>query len=111
MSTMTATTKNWTKIGPLDEIKPLGARVIKRASGDIAVFRAESDEVFALDNKCPHKGGPLSDGIVHGCRITCPLHNWVMELETGVAVAPDEGETKTWPVKVEGGVIFVKLES
>ncbi len=106
---MTKTAK-WVEIGPLDDIAPLGARVISRKGGDIAVFRTSDDEVYALDNKCPHKGGPLSDGIVHGCRITCPLHNWVLELKTGLAVAPDEGRAKTWPAKVEDGMVYVKLE-
>ena len=102
--------RRWVEIGPLTDIAPLGARTIKHAGGDIAVFRTRDDKIFALDNKCPHKGGPLSDGIVHGCRITCPLHNWVLELETGLAVAPDEGRAKTWPVKVEDGMIYVELE-
>jgi len=102
-------TKNWVEIGPVDDIAPLGARIVKRATGDIAIFRAEDDQIYALDNKCPHKGGPLSEGIVHACRITCPLHNWVLELKTGLAVAPDEGKAKTWPVKVEEGVIYLQL--
>lgn len=101
---------NWVEIGPLDEIEPLGARIVKHATGDIAVFRTNDDKVFALDNKCPHKGGPLSDGIVHGCRVTCPLHNWVLELDTGKAVAPDEGKAKTWPTKLENGVVFLRIE-
>ena len=109
MSDMTKTTQ-WVEIGPLDDIAPLGARVISHKGGDIAVFRTSDDEVYALDNKCPHKGGPLSDGIVHGCRITCPLHNWVLELKTGEAVAPDEGKAKTWPVKVEEGRVYIELE-
>lgn len=103
-------TKNWVEIGPLTDISPLGTRIIKRAEGNIAVFRTADDRVYALDNKCPHKGGPLADGIVHGCRVTCPLHNWVLDLETGKAVAPDEGEAKTWPVKIEDGVVFVQIE-
>lgn len=103
-------TKNWVEIGPLTDISPLGTRIIKRAAGNIAVFRTADDRVYALDNKCPHKGGPLADGIVHGCRVTCPLHNWVLDLETGKAVAPDEGEAKTWPVKIEDGVVFVQIE-
>jgi nitrite reductase (NADH) small subunit len=109
MSSMTKT-KHWVEIGPLKDIAPLGARIIRHVDGDIAVFRTQDDKVFALDNKCPHKGGPLSDGIVHGCRITCPLHNWVLELETGLAVAPDEGKAKTWPARVEDGMVYVELD-
>ncbi len=100
----------WIKVGQIDEIPALGSRVVRRPSGDIALFRTEGDKVFALDNKCPHKGGPLSDGIVHGCRITCPLHNWVMELETGKAVGPDQGETRTWPIKVEDGTLYLQIK-
>ena len=102
--------KHWIEIGSLNDIAIKGARVVKHAGGDIAIFRTSQDEVYALDNKCPHKGGPLSDGIVHGCRITCPLHNWVLELKTGKAVAPDEGEAKIWPVKVEDGMVYLGTE-
>ncbi len=109
MSTKT-TGREWVEIGPLEDIARKGARVIRRKAGDIAVFRTSEDEVYALDNKCPHKGGPLSDGIVHGCRITCPLHNWVLELKTGEAVAPDEGRAVTFPVRVESGIVYVELD-
>ena len=103
-------TRHWIEVGTIDDIAPLGARVIRRPGTDIAVIRAEDDKIYAIDNKCPHKGGPLSDGIVHGCRITCPLHNWVLELDSGVAIAPDEGKAATHPVKLEGRTIFVQLD-
>ena len=80
----------------LTDIPRLGARVIERAiesGGNIAVFRTAEDRVFALADRCPHKGGPLSQGIVHGDRVACPLHNWNIELETGTAVEPDQGCT------------------
>ena len=99
---------DWIEVGKVEDIPVLGSRIVKRSAGDIALFRTEADGVYALDNKCPHEGGPLSEGIVHGCRITCPLHNWVMELDTGKAVAPDEGQAITYPVKVEDGVISVQ---
>jgi nitrite reductase (NADH) small subunit len=99
----------WIEIGRLEDIPRLGARVVRRAETNVAVFRTEDDRVFALVDRCPHKGGPLSQGIVHGCRVTCPLHNLVLELETGKAVAPDEGTTRTIPVKVEEGRIFLEL--
>ena len=66
----------WIEICPLDDIPPLGSRVVRRADGDIAVFRTADDEVFALHDRCPHKHGPLSQGIVHGRQVTCPLHGW-----------------------------------
>jgi len=85
---------NWIEIGALNDIPVLGSRIVRTASGDIAVFRTADDEVFALDDRCPHKGGPLSQGIVHNKRVTCPLHNFVIELRSGTAVAPDEGCTR-----------------
>jgi nitrite reductase (NADH) small subunit len=99
----------WIEIGGLDDIPRLGARVVRRDGTNIAVFRTADDEVFALEDRCPHRGGPLSQGLVHGCRVTCPLHNLVLDLKTGTAVAPDEGATRTIPVKLEEGRIFLGL--
>ena len=100
---------SWIEIGGLDDIPRLGARVVRRNGTNIAVFRTEDDEVFALEDRCPHRGGPLSQGLVHGCRVTCPLHNLVLDLKTGTAGAPDEGATRTIPVKLEEGRIFLGL--
>lgn len=100
---------SWLEVGHLDDIPRLGARVVRTAHGDVAVFRAGDDHVFALDDRCPHKGGPLSQGIVFDHRVACPLHNWCIELNSGCAVEPDEGKTRTYPVKVEGGVIYLQL--
>lgn len=100
---------DWIEIGQLDDIPKLGARVVKTADGDIAVFRAADDHVFALLDECPHKGGPLSQGIVHGHKVTCPLHNWVIELGSGEAMAPDEGCARGYSVKVEAGTISLNL--
>jgi nitrite reductase (NADH) small subunit len=94
----------------LDDIPRLGARVIRTAHGDVAVFRTSTDEVFALEDRCPHKGGPLSQGIVFGQRVSCPLHGWTVELADGCAVAPDRGCAKRFAVKVESdGTIRVEL--
>lgn len=101
--------KNWISVGALEDIPPLGARIIRHDGGNIAVFRAEGDQIYALENRCPHKGGPLSEGIVHGCRVTCPLHNWVIDMETGEAVGPDEGEVKKFDVKLVDGEIFLQV--
>lgn len=100
---------NWIEIGAVEEIPVLGSRIINTANGDIALFRTISDEIFALRDKCPHKGGPLSQGIVHGDRVTCPLHDWKIQLTNGEAVAPDEGCTRSYPVKVEDGLIYLSL--
>ncbi|MCW8904360.1 nitrite reductase small subunit NirD [Sedimenticola sp.] len=99
--------EKWVEIGNLDEIPRLGSRVVRTATDEIAIFRAADDSVFALSNRCPHKQGPLSEGILHGHRVTCPLHNWVIELENGEAVAPDVGCAKSYPVRLKGGMILL----
>lgn len=98
---------DWIEVGTIEDIPKLGARVVKTASGDIGVFRTADDEIFALRDQCPHKGGPLSQGIVHGKKVTCPLHNWNIELDSGEAVSPDEGCAARYPVKIESGKVFL----
>lgn len=102
---------NWTQIGKLEDIPRQGSRVVKTAQGEIAVFRSVDDQVFALNNRCPHKGGPLSQGIVHAQRVTCPLHSWVIDLETGAAAAPDEGCAHRHGVHIEDGMLYLDLEA
>ena len=80
---MNARADVWLDIGAVTDIPLRGARVVRTPNGCVAVFRVADDEVYALDNRCPHKGGPLAEGIVHGRHVTCPLHNWVISLETG----------------------------
>jgi len=99
----------WRRVCPLKEIPRLGARVVKSRHGDIAVFRAADDQVFALRDKCPHRGGPLSQGIVFEHKVACPLHGLVMQLESGEAAAPDTGCTGRFPAKVEDGVVYVEV--
>lgn len=98
---------NWIDIAALDAVPQRGARKLKTAHGCVAVFRTGDDEVFALDNACPHKQGPLAEGIVHGKAVTCPLHNWVISLETGMAQGADEGQVATYPARVEAGRILL----
>ena len=98
---------NWIDIAPLEAIPQRGARLIKTLHGCVAVFRTAADEVYALDNACPHKAGPLADGIVHGASVTCPLHNWVISLETGKAQGADEGQVNTYPARIEDGRILL----
>jgi len=98
---------NFIDIGALGDIPQQGARLVKTASGCIAIFRTAQDKVFALDDKCPHKGGPLSNGIQHGEAVTCPLHNWVFDLNTGAAQGADVGQVKTYPVKVANGRVLI----
>ncbi len=105
----TQATEQWVEVGGLEDIPRLGARVVNTSSGRIAVFRTADDAVFALQDRCPHRGGPLSQGIVHGRRVTCPLHDWTIGLDNGEAVGPDEGCVPRYPVRVDGGRVFVCL--
>ena len=98
---------NWMDIGAIDDIPLRGARIIKTAMGCVALFRTGLDEVFATSDRCPHKGGPLSEGIVHGKSITCPLHSWVFSLETGQAQGADKGQIATFAVQVSHGRILL----
>ncbi len=100
---------DWIEVAHLDDIPRQGSRVVKTAAGDIAVFRTVEDEVFALRDQCPHKGGPLSQGIVSGKRVACPLHDWKISLDTGIAVAPDEGCAARYPVRVSDGMVRLSL--
>ena len=100
---------NWIEIGRIEDIPILGSRVVETAQGDIAIFRNKADEVFALQDKCPHKGGPLSQGIVHGQSVTCPLHSWCIGLKDGRALDPDEGETMRYPVEIRDGALHLSL--
>lgn len=99
---------SWTKICPLQDIPKLGARVVRSASAEIGIFRTEDDRVFALNNQCPHKGGPLSQGIVYGDKVACPLHSWKISLIDGKAEEPDEGHTACFNVKVDGGMVYLE---
>jgi len=101
---------SWVKIGSLDDIPRRGARCVATPQGKIAVFRTVDDRVFAIVDRCPHKGGPLSQGIVHGTSVTCPLHNWVISLETGKALGADEGAVPAVPVRIDEGQLFISLE-
>lgn len=94
-------------IGALDDIPRQGARVVKTAQGCVAVFRTADDQVFALEDRCPHKGGPLSEGIVHGTSVTCPLHNWVFDMNSGAAQGSDEGMVKTFATKIQQGRVLI----
>ncbi|MCX4188113.1 nitrite reductase small subunit NirD [Methylophaga sp. OBS4] len=100
---------SWTEIGPLADIPSRGSRVLATPDGNVAVFRTAGDEVFALYDQCPHKQGPLSQGIVYDKRVACPLHNWVIDMESGEATGPDKGCTRTFETKVENGVVYISL--
>ena len=101
----------WKKICLVTDIPVLGARRVSRPQGmDVAVFRTAQDQVFALLDRCPHKGGPLSQGLVFGQSVACPLHNWTIDLAQGCAHGPDEGCTPRFAVRVEQGEVFLDAQ-
>jgi nitrite reductase (NADH) small subunit len=99
----------WTDVGAVSDVPTRGARRLPSPGGDIAVFRTGDDRIYALIDRCPHRGGPLSQGIVHGQAVACPLHNWIIDLATGRPRGPDadKGCAETVPVKVAGGRIHL----
>ena len=101
---------SWIDVGHIDDIPLRGARLVKTSLGCVGLFRTDVDEVFAASNSCPHKGGPLSEGIVHGQKVTCPLHNWVFDLNTGEAIG-ESGQIETYPVRVEAGRILLDAQA
>ena len=98
---------HWIEITRLENIPVLGARVLRVDAMDIALFRTATNEVFAIKDECPHRQGPLSQGIVHGTSVTCPLHNWRIDLASGEVLSPDEGCVNTFATKVEDGRVFL----
>ena len=106
----TETNNTWIEVVALEEIPQLGSRVIETDTMNIAVFRTASDEVFAMKDECPHKKGPLSQGIVHGNSVTCPLHNWRIDLASGEALGADEGCANVFSAKVENGMVMIDFK-
>ncbi len=99
----------WIDIAPITDIPKRGARVVKTKHGCVAIFRTFDDRVFAIDDACPHKNGPLSEGIVHGDKVTCPLHNWVIDLESGLTQGADRGGVATYKTSVNNGRILLDV--
>lgn len=106
---MNAQNSNWVRIGTLSDIPVRGSRKLEINDVSIALFRSFDDRVFALEDACPHKKGPLSQGIVHDGCVTCPLHNWVISLESGKAQGADEGQTRTFSVSIQEDEILINL--
>lgn len=105
---MLQATVDWIPVARKSEIPVLGARVVHgAAAGPIAIFRAADDAVFAVLDRCPHKGGPLSQGIVAGHAVTCPMHAWTIGLDDGCARAPDEGCARRYAVRCDGDAILL----
>lgn len=99
---------DWIEVGSIADIPRRGARCVVTPRGRISIFRTQDNQLFALEDRCPHKNGPLSQGIVHGTSVTCPLHNWVISLETGQAQGADEGHTRTFAIRRDGDRILVE---
>ncbi|WP_088280902.1 nitrite reductase small subunit NirD [Ideonella sp. A 288] len=101
----------WTAICRVDDIPVLGARRVSRLKAPaVAIFRTAENRIYALLDRCPHRGGPLSQGIVFGDAVACPLHNWTIGLSDGCARAPDEGSTPTFACRVEAGQVYLDAE-
>jgi nitrite reductase (NADH) small subunit len=104
--------QRWMRICTIDDIPRLGARVVRRnGEPNVAIFRTADDKFFALADRCPHRGGPLSQGIVFGERVACPLHNTCVDLGTGCAVAPDKGQVERYSLKIDAHVVYVQLRN
>lgn len=99
----------WVDVGALREIPPRGSRQVKINQYAVAIFRTADERVFALEDRCPHAGGPLSQGIVHGTAVTCPLHNWVVSIESGTVLDGDPACVRTIPVRHEGGRVLLRF--
>lgn len=100
--------QGWRVVARLADIPRAGARVVATPEGDVALFRTSRDEVFALLDRCPHRGGPLSQGLVCDDQVVCPLHNWCIDLRTGQAAAPDEGMALSRAVRAQDGVVLLQ---
>ncbi len=98
----------WLDIGPADQIAPGTARTLPvRGGEEIAIFHTLDHNFYALVNRCPHKQGPLSQGIVHGNVVTCPLHSWNISLKSGEALGEDEGCVPTVPLRLDAGRLYL----
>jgi nitrite reductase (NADH) small subunit len=100
----------WIDVGAVVDIPRRGARRVKTPGLVVAVFRTVDDAIYALEDRCPHKGGPLSQGIVHDCAVTCPLHNWVVDLKSGAAREDGGGSVTTIPVRIREGRVLLDLK-
>lgn len=106
--------QQWIKVAPFEDFPKLGARIVRTKNKmaeeiEVGIFRTEDDRMFAINNRCPHKGGPLSQGIVYGDKVACPLHSWKISLIDGKAEEPDVGQTACFQVKVEDGMVYLSI--
>ena len=112
-------TVNWIRVTPIENVPPREGRAVLIGDREIALFNlgpsaAAGNQFLATDNQCPHKGGPLCDGIVTGSSVVCPLHAWKVNLETGQVERPTHGKdhcVATYPTRVEDGIVLIELPS
>ncbi|WP_121627157.1 nitrite reductase small subunit NirD [Poseidonibacter antarcticus] len=99
----------WIKITQTENIPEMGSRVIQYGELEIAVFKTRDGSIFAINNQCPHKQGKLSEGLVHDHVVTCPMHNWDIDLKSGKALGNDNGCTNTYESKIEDDIFYINL--
>jgi len=97
----------WYNLGPVSDIPMRGARRVVINEQPIGLFRTATDQVYAIEDQCPHRNGPLSQGIVHDNCVTCPLHNWVISLKDGTAQGADDGSVTVYPVDIKDGTLRI----
>lgn len=104
-------TARWIALANVDDIPLREGRPVTIDGREIAVFNL-GDRFAAVENRCPHRGGPLADGIVIASAIVCPLHNWRIGLEDGNVVKPQHEPAcvATWPARVESGRVLIQLQ-
>jgi nitrite reductase (NADH) small subunit len=108
---VSALASTWVAVCAVADVPPLGARRVARERGlPVALFRTADDRIHALLDRCPHKGGPLSQGIVLADGVACPLHNWTIQLGDGCARAPDVGRTPVFSVRVDAGCVYLDAQ-
>ena len=97
------------KIGTLEQFQEDVGKQVEVQGRLIAVFRLAGRKFMAVENRCPHKGGPLAEGIVSGEYVFCPLHDWKIDLKDGRVQKPDLGCVKTYEVTIEGEEVFITI--
>ena len=101
--------KKWYRITEIENIPFMGSRKVEISEIEIAIFKTRDGSIFAINNICPHKKGKLSDGLVHDKQVTCPLHNWEIDLSSGKALGNDSGCTGIYETKIEDGIVYLKI--
>ena len=99
----------WIKITEVEKIPAMGSRVVQYGDIEIAIFKTRDNSIFAINNKCPHKQGKLSEGLVHEHIVTCPMHNWDIDLKKGTALGNDSGCTNVYESKIESNIIYLNI--